>query len=246
MNEKKAFRCNAGSLGGLYLAVPFFSCYPMVSRTLFTASLLVGILPLAGHAQNAPRFYVGAGANLLTNVPFNLRIAPRLLGPSFTAGWQFTPALALQASVAYQWTKDNYSEAYLYIDRTGQLVPATYSSEHRVKYFTVPILLRYTFAPSAERLHFDVLGGVTLVHATLHSSYASSDSSTTIFPDKYSTADTRANLTLGPAVRYAVSPHVELTANGLVSAVLGENYYRFSDRLFLNVLVGAHYTFGQR
>lgn len=218
----------------------------MFFRTLFTASLLTGILPLASHAQTAPRFYVGAGANLLTNTPFNSGIAPHLLGPSLTAGWQFIPHLALQASVAYQWEKDNYSQAYLYTDQTGQLLSATYSSEHRLKYFTVPILLRYTFAPSAERLHFDVLGGVTLVHATIRSSYASSDSSTTIFPGKDNIANTRANLTLGPAVRYAVSPHIELTANGLVSAVLGENYYRFSDRLFLNVLVGAHYTFGQR
>jgi hypothetical protein len=33
---------------------------------IFTAaSLLAGIIPLASHAQTAPRFYVGAGSNLL-------------------------------------------------------------------------------------------------------------------------------------------------------------------------------------
>jgi len=218
----------------------------MYSRTLFTASLLAGILPLASYAQTAPRFYVGAGANLLTNIPFHSGIMPRLLGPALTAGWQFTPHLALQTGIAYQWKNDSYTLDYLYPTQSGTLLPATYSSEHHTKYFTVPLLLRYTFAPSDQRLHFDLLGGVTLVRATLHSAYANGDSIAILFPERYSSADTRANLTLGPAVRYAVSPHVELTANGLVSAVLGENYYRFSDRLFLNVLVGAHYTFGKR
>jgi hypothetical protein len=31
----------------------------------------------------------------------------------------------------------------------------------------------------------------------------------------------------------------------LVSGVIGDSYYSFSDRLVLNVLVGAQYTFGQ-
>ncbi|TDN40198.1 hypothetical protein E4631_18030 [Hymenobacter sp. UV11] len=48
-----------------------------------------------------------------------------------------------------------------------------------------------------------------------------------------------------PAARYTLSPNLELTANGLVSAILGDTYYKFSDRLFLNALVGVHYTFGQ-
>jgi hypothetical protein len=52
-------------------------------------------------------------------------------------------------------------------------------------------------------------------------------------------------VTLGPAVRYTLVPNMELTANALVSATLGDTYYyRFSDRLFLNVLVGAQYSFG--
>ena len=226
-------------------SVLIFSCYPMFSRTLFTAGFLVGILPLASHAQTTSGFYVGAGANLITNVPFNLGTAPRLVGPSLTAGWHFTPALALQASVAYQWEGDSYSYSYLHTSPTGSLIPYTYSGQEKVKYFTIPVLLRYTFAPSAKRLHFDALGGVTLLHTTLNSTYASTDPTANVSPDHYSAGKTRTHLTLGPAVRYAVSPHIELTANGLASAALGDSYNHFSDRVFLNVLVGAQYSFGR-
>jgi hypothetical protein len=216
---------------------------------LFIASLL----PLASQAQTVPHFYVGAGtnllagANLLTNTPLSSGVTSRLFGPSVTAGWQFIPSLALQASVTYQWKTENYASSYTYTSPNGELLPTTfYSSEHKIKCLTIPVLLRYTFAPSAERLHFDALGGVTLTHATLHSTFLSSGPNSTE-PDYYTSNETRANLTLGPAVRYTISPNIELTANGLVSAILNAGHYsQFSDRLFLNVLVGAHYTFGQR
>jgi len=45
-------------------------------------------------------------------------------------------------------------------------------------------------------------------------------------------------------VRAAISNHLELTASSLVSMVVGENYYRFSDRLFLNTSLGLNYKFG--
>lgn len=215
----------------------------MFFRTLVTAGLLAGILPLASPAQTAPRFYVGAGANLLTNVPFlSGGIAPRLYGPALTAGLELTPHLALQAGVAYFWQNDNLSLIY---NDPNQLTPVVEQIDYHTKYFTIPVLLRYTFAPAAERLHVDALAGVTLAH----SSYRNSSSSTSLsypYSYEYTGSTTRANVTLGPAVRYTLVPNVELTANALVSATVGDTYYRFSDRLFLNVLVGVQYSFGQR
>ncbi len=80
-------RCNTGSLLILYPAFILFSRDHMLSRILFTAGLLASILPLASHAQTAPRFYVGAGASLFTNMPSPLGdAAPRLYGPALTAG----------------------------------------------------------------------------------------------------------------------------------------------------------------
>jgi hypothetical protein len=239
----KAFRCNAGSLGELYLATSFFSFYPMFSRTLFTAGLLAGMLPLASYAQTAPRFYVGAGANLLTSVPFlSEGAAARVYGPALTAGLQLNPRLALQAGVAYFWQNRSFSDAHI---DPNQADPVVNKADFHSKYFVIPVLLRYTFAPSTQRFHVDALAGVTLTH---HSYRNSSSSNSLYYPYsyEYSGSTTNGSLTLGPAVRYTLVPNVELTANALVSATVGDDYYRFSDRLFLNVLVGAHYTFGQR
>ena len=217
----------------------------MFFRTLLTASLLGSLLPLACKAQNtldAPRFYVGIGANMLSKVPFtNQGTATRLIGPAVMAGWQFTPRLAGQIGLSYHWKKDAYS--YQTVDQTGYSI-STYT--YRSNYFTVPVLLRYTVTNPAERFHFDILGGATITHArgsSLVEYYSSTG--TNLTPKESSYSDTQFNLTLGPAVRYALLPYLELTATGLVSAVMGENYYRFSDRLFLNTAVGVNYTFGK-
>lgn len=215
----------------------------MFSRTLFTAGLLAGILPLASHAQTAPRFYVGAGANLFTETPSPLeRTALRLYGPALTAGLQLSSHLALQTGVAYTWQNITRSQSY---NDPNLIVPVVEQVDFHSKYFTIPVLLRYTFAPAAERLHVDALAGVTLAHRRYRNS-ASSTYSAAPYSYAYHGSLTRASVTLGPAVRYTLVPNVELTANALVSAIVGDTYYRFSDRLFLNVLVGAQYSFGQR
>ena len=205
-------------------------------------------LPLLGFAQTGPsssRFYVGVGANLITDAPFNSAGTPHLVGPSLTAGLQLTPRLAVQVSGAYHWQENSYTTSSYY-NAGGGLVIAGATNTNRYKYFTVPVLLRYTFTEPAARFHFDGLAGITVLHGAFH--YTSTDASGggyTYYPSDYYSSSTSAAVTLGPAVRYTLSPKVELTANGLVSAIIGDNYYRFSDRLFLNVLIGAHYTFGQ-
>lgn len=216
----------------------------MYQKVLYLATL-VG-LPLLSTAQttaSAPRFYVGAGANLLTDVPFNTTGAPTLLGPSLTAGLQLAPRLALQVSAAYHWQQKSYTSS-VYNYGTGTVGGGT--STYYYKYLTVPVLLRYTLTEPAARFHVDAMGGITVLYG--HFNFTSTDpasSSTYYYPNNYSSSSTRANATLGPAIRYTLSPSIELTANGLVSAIVGDTYYRFSDRLFLNALVGVHYTFGQ-
>lgn len=136
--------------------------------------------------------------------------------------------------------KDSY--AFQFIDQSGY--PVT-SVTYRFSYLTVPVLLRYTVTAPAERFHFDLLGGGTLVHARSGSTYEYGAGATSPAEQPVN-SDTRVNVTLGPSVRAALSPHLELTASGLVSAIVGESYYRFSDRLFLNTSLGMNYTFGQR
>jgi hypothetical protein len=207
---------------------------PMLSHLLLTTGLLGTLLPLTSAAQTAPvssRFYVGIGANLLSNLPFKGQgIVPRSLGPSLTAGLLFSPRLALQTGLSYHGNKETYDDLF-----ASPGVVATV----RTNYFLVPALLRYTVTAPASPVHFDVLGGATLVHATSRTTFSVSSP----LYDESSISDTRFNLTLGPAVRAAISPNLELTATGVVSMVVGENYYNFSDRLFLNTSLGLNYKF---
>jgi hypothetical protein len=216
----------------------------MRSGILFTANLLVGLLPLTSQAQADRPFYVGAGVNLLTNVPFYTGSSSHLVGPSFTAGWQFTPHLAVQVSPTYQWQNESYTAPIYQYGSTGTVGGGT--SYGYYKYFTVPVLLRYTFTPPTGRFNLDALAGVTIRYSAYTYGY------TPPYPGQpfgYESKGgaSKANITLGPAVRYALSSSIELTANGLVSAILGSsNSDRFSDRLFLNALVGAQYSFSSR
>jgi hypothetical protein len=214
----------------------------MSSRTLAAAGLLLAAsLPLVVHAQTtAPHFYIGAGANLLSDIPYNSAGISHLAGPSLTAGLQLTPHVAVQAGASYQWQKETYSEV-AYYSAPGNVT--TYTSEHRFKYFFIPVLLRYTFAPSAARFHVDALGGVTLLATTRRDSYETSPA-TTPQPNVYKRSSFDASLTLGPAVRYTLSPQIELTASSVASLML-QNYGRFSNRLFLNTALGLNYAFGR-
>lgn len=218
----------------------------MSFRTLAVAGLLLATtLPVVSHAQTtASRFYAGASANLLSNTPFNSSGASRLLGPSLTAGFQFTPRVALQVGASYQWQHEAFSELYIATAPGGPTTNITNTNEYHYKYLMVPVLLRYTFAPAAQRFHVDALGGVTLLYSALRRTYDSTPATAPLA--EYKTSTYRASLTLGPAVRYAVAPNVELTASSLASVALGDSYYRFSNRFFLNTSIGVNYTFGSR
>jgi hypothetical protein len=214
-------------------------------RPLLTLSLLGSLLPLTSRAQTtaeAPRFYVGLSGNQLSNIPFNQNgPVPRIIGPALTAGWQLTPRLAVQTGLSYHWKKDSF------VTYQSPPTPGSASSVNvtsRTKYLLVPALLRCTVTALAARAHFDLVGGATLVHASGSIDFKGNNGTVDPALRNYSVSDTRFNLTLGPAVRATLSRRLELTAAGLVSAVVGEDYYRFSDRLFLNTSIGVNYTFG--
>jgi hypothetical protein len=203
----------------------------MLAPILLITGLLGTLLPLASPAQTAPtspRFYVGVGANLLSTVPFIdpalLPVVPRIFGTSLTAGWHFTPRWALQVGFSYH--GKNTPDPANPNPASGPTLDA--------KYFLVHALLRYTVAAPATPVQFDVLAGATLVHLKDWDTYSA--------PSSYTA--TRVNLTVGPAVRAALSSHWEVTAASLVSMLVGKKYYTFSDRLFLNTSLGLNYKFG--
>ena len=207
----------------------------------------IGSLPLTGSAQTAPvapRFYVGLGASLLTDKPFHSYSRPSLFGPAVTAGVQLNPRLALQTGAALGWRHETFTSTP-YTDPTQPANQPINTSEYRTRVLAVPLLARFTRTPPAKRLRVDALGGVTLLHSTAHGTI-SLIYPTQTYHTEVSLSTTNFNASLGPAVRYALTSQVELTADALVNAALGSGYFQFSDRLYLNVLVGARYTFGQR
>ncbi len=144
-----------------------------------------------------------------------------------------SPRLAVQLGASYHGRTEaiaSYSSG-----------PGPSIDSYHYYHLVMPALLRYTFTSPTSPWHLDGLAGVTIVHAA--SKYTRNDSINYV---AFKGSDTRTNLTVGPALRYAFLPNVEFTANALLSAIVGNSYRTFSDRLFLNVLVGAQYSFGKR
>jgi hypothetical protein len=223
----------------------FFIQY-MNKHLLLVASL--ASLPLISTAQTAsesPRFYVGLGASFLTDRGFrstSYSNDPTFGGPALTLGAQLSPRLALQVGAGYAWRNTSSFTAYPN-DYNG--AANSNSSESHLRVFTLPVLLRYTFTDAPSRFNIDALGGITVMHSTTHYSYTSIVGGRVNFTDSGDYSSTKANVTLGPSLRYALAPKLEVTAAPLVNAVIGDTYNNFSDRLFWNLLVGVHYTFGQ-
>ncbi|MFD1872706.1 hypothetical protein [Hymenobacter bucti] len=131
----------------------------MCFRTLFATGLLAASLPLTSVAQTttpAPRFYAGLGVSLLTDAPFVGSGSSTILGPALAAGVQLSPRWAVQAGAALAWRNQNYSTTYSLPSGPS---PILQTYDVRIATLTVPVLARYTFAPSAKRFHVDALGG---------------------------------------------------------------------------------------
>jgi hypothetical protein len=205
--------------------------------------LLSGLasLPLLGAAQTTPtRFYVGAGVTVLSSRPFR-NYSSTQTGPALTAGMQFTPRLALQLSGGYTW--HNASSSYdTYYSGSST---ATFNYESRGKQFTFPLLLRATLTTPAKPLRVDALFGPMWLYGTARttSSVTYQGQTTQNTSDRYS--DNAFSFALGPALRYTLTPRLELALDALVNIGLGEDRGDFDDRLFSNVLAGVHYNFGK-
>ncbi len=209
----------------------------MRNNLLLAAGLLA--LPRLGTAQTAaapPRFYVGAGVSAFTAWPFRTG-GSSLTGPGLTAGMQLAPRLALQVSPAVAWKR--YRNTFDFGSTSEGI-----SYDDKVTLYSVPVLLRYTFTPGAGPLHFDVVGGATVQFSHLRGSFTRTQNSQVVEYRDYNSTRTNVRLTLGPAVRYALSPALELTATPLVNVDLRSGY-RFSNRFFSNFLLGVNYKFGQ-
>lgn len=215
-------------------------------RTILATGLLVATSSLASLAQTAdptPRFYVGPGVSLLTNSPFTDSKVSTILGPSLTGGVRLSPRWAVQVGAALAWR--NVTES----PYTPPGVPASIAGtlDTHTATLIVPVLGRFTFAPAPRRFHVEALGGLTVLRAATTYTYTATPPASTGQPSYQQLRrenQISGNISLGPGVRYTLTPHVELAGHALVNAVIGYSLAHFTDRAFLNVQVGAHYTFG--
>jgi hypothetical protein len=219
----------------------------MQQRLLLAACFLS--LPLASWAQTSgttPHFYAGVGASILTSTLFSPQYtAPTLIGPALTAGVQFTPRLAAQASLGVHWRRDHYSsDAYAPV--SGSPATERLTQDVRTIALAVPVLLRYTFTTSRSPLQVDAVSGVTLLHYAYRNDVTRTTTAGQVtYQNQSNSTDTRIHASLGPAVRYLLSPNVELVASAPVSYLLNTTVVNnFNDRLLLTVLAGVHYRFG--
>lgn len=213
---------------------------------LLAAGLLAAAAPLASRAQTTaatPRFYAGVGASLLTNGPFVKRGTSTIVGPALAAGVRLSPRWAVQAGAALAWR--NQAEPVPYPIPGSPPIIGTLDTHMAT--LSVPVLGRFTFAPAPKRFHIEALGGLTVLRVATTYTYTAvlpAAAGQTAFQETRRKNVVTGNISLGPGVRYTLAPHAELTAHALVNAVIGYSLAHFTDQAFLNVQVGAHYTFG--
>jgi len=201
-------------------------------------------LPALSFAQagaDASGPYLGLGTSLLTSQPFTDRGGSTLWGPALTGGVSLAPRLALELGLAYA-GRNTHREYNYYDYNTGR--PIKQSIDGKEKVYTFPLLLRATLTPLASRLHADVLGGATYLRATYTEQETYSTGLSRAVPE--SPATNRAIASLGPGLRFACTPHIEVAANALVNYAFFEGASSFNNHLFLNTRLGVHYTFTAR
>ena len=217
----------------------------MFAKTILSVSIV--LLPAVSLAQSTP-LYVGASFDISTFSPFRSYSA-NLYGPALTIGYQLSPRWAIQTGASWGQRNDRLPN----VSRPDILVTPTIYKEVnfdlRYTRLTIPVLARFTLTDPTKPLQVDALFGPSWIHATSRNTTTfvlkagGSDSQTSTVSDNNFSAG------LGPSIRYAVSSHLQVTANSVLQAEFGDGFdlvnRRFSDHLFLTTQVGVQYRFGQ-
>jgi hypothetical protein len=217
----------------------------MFAKTLLCAGIV--LLPAASFAQSTP-LYIGASLNASTFSPFR-SYSSNLYGPALTIGYQLSPRWAIQSGASWGQRTDRPSN----VSRPDILTTPTIFKEVnfdlRYTRLTIPVLARFTLTDPTKPLQVDALFGPSWIYTT--------DRNTTTFVLKAGGSDSQTSTSsensfsagLGPSIRYAVSPHLQLTANSMIQAPFADGVNRgnnsFSDRLFLTTQLGVQYRFGR-
>jgi hypothetical protein len=214
----------------------------------FTILAISGLLltsPLLTHAQrseSAPtsRFYVSLAAYVSNYLP--VWQTGSLLPVQLTAGYQFTPRLAVQASVAYNGRSNSYAGTSYDEAGSQPLSSYSYTGQYRQRVASTSVLARYTLTRQAtNRWQFDAVGGLALVHTNYASSYVRTGGT---IGTRIEMSDYRTNNllpTVGLGARYRILSQVQATSNVLLGLpVTGYGAREISP----SVSLGLQYQFG--
>jgi hypothetical protein len=217
----------------------------MFAKTLLSASIV--LLPAVSLAQSTP-LYVGASFNASTFSPFR-SYSSNLYGPALTVGYQLSPRWAIQTGASWGQRSDRPSNTARPNELTTPTIFKEVNFDLRYTRLTIPVLARFTLTDPTKALQVDALFGPSWIYTT--------DRNTTTFVLKAGGSDSQTSTSsensfsagLGPSIRYAVNPHLQLTANSIVQAPFADGVNRgnssFGDRLFLTTQLGVQYRFGQ-
>jgi hypothetical protein len=212
----------------------------MNSLIILFTSALVGTLPFTSAAQTAPalaasKLYVGLGAS------YTRYNSPSQVGPTLTVGLQLTPRLAVQTGTSLYWRKNtSFFGSYYDLSTNEQVTDVSFTDYDRL--LAVPVLARYTVTPLTSRFQLDILGGATALYYFGHytqTSTTQSQGTQTEERDSYNRFT--GVLSLGPSLRYAFTPQVELMGDFLLNTSWEGNIYHRTYPVSLTI--SARYRF---
>ena len=219
--------------------------------------LLGAALPASAQTATpapGPKFYVGLGAYS----GYYQKLGGQFQGTTgfavpvqLTAGYQTSPRIALQLSVAYSGTtSSSASQGHLYSDPNTPPTYFAYQQLSTQRHTSVALLSRYTLTRNlAHRLQFDALAGFGFEHRSGYNRGTQSDSLTGSLqttPYAYRGTANAFVLTFGGAARYRLNPRFELTLDVTASQTLPiTSPANRIQGLTSSTALGLRYRFGQ-
>lgn len=222
----------------------FASFFVILAYGVHTPPLKAQTVP----TPSFPRYAVGA--NLFTGsyeIFYSDRHYENLtFNPAeLTISYQFRPRLTAQLGLVW-YRSSSYSD-YSYTNAAGKFLARYYGGGSQSD-IVIPVLGRYTLTNHLHRLQFDILGGLTYLHARFHSSGGYTDSLQVTTPHNINRTANNFILTLGPSVRCALGKHLEAVSDFTFNQSLSGRRAITSDNFNLthSLSLGLRYRFGYR
>ncbi|OUJ66567.1 outer membrane beta-barrel protein [Hymenobacter crusticola] len=219
-------------------------------RRLLCYGFLLLVRCSYGQSTPAPRFYAGTQAVVSRYAVFfsgeSNAFTIASMPIQLVVGYRFAPRWAVQ--VGWVGTRQIFRDGSTWVNTAGHRMVSTSRNEQRCT--AIPVLARYSLTrKSTHRFQFEVLGGVTLVHAFDHQEgLLMEDDQVSAQADK-TRKGTNAVLSIGPGICYTLGRHLALVADYGYNMTVVTPSKRRTNGVLLSSLNstftgGLHYRFG--